>query len=84
MSWASHLGDPGASTTQAPFGKFLSLSLLGCAMGPWVSPSINFTVPWPVFTSPDPVSCFENYSLLLPGRSFGGAGRNGQVVQAEG
>lgn len=84
LSWASHLGGPGASTTQAPFGKFLSPSLLGCAMGPWVSPSINFTVPLPVFTSPDLVSCFENFSLLLPGRSFGGAGRKGQVGQAEG
>lgn len=80
LSWASHLGGPGASTTQAPFGKFLSPSLLGC----WVPPSHNFTVPLPAFTSQDPVSCFENFSLLLPGRSFGGAGRNGQVGQAEG
>lgn len=84
LSWASHLGGPGASTTQAPFGKFLSPSLLGCAMGPWVPPSLNFTVPLPAFTSQDPVSCFENFLLLLPGRSFGGAGRNGQVGQAEG
>lgn len=36
------------------------------------------------FTSQDPVSCFENFSLLLPGRSFGGAGRTSQVGQAEG
>lgn len=82
LSWASHLGGPGASTTQAPFGKFLSPSLLGCAMGPWVPPSHNFTVPLLAFR--DLVSCFENFSLLLPGRSFGGAGRNGQVDQAEG